>query len=123
MINHGSDRMTPLRGLDAVTPDGLDKPALLTGVEAALRGGVRLVQYRDKARQPAQQADRACELLSLCRKYGALLVVNDDVALARAVDADGVHLGGDDGDLAAARLALGPGKLLGACLLYTSRCV
>lgn len=106
--------MMSLRGLYAITPDGLDKPTLLTGVEAALRGGVRLVQYRDKARRPAEQADRAYALLSLCRRFGARLIVNDDVALACSVDADGVHLGGDDGDLAAARLALGPGKLLGA---------
>lgn len=114
MNHHGCNKTKSLRGLYAVTPDGVEKPALLTGVEAALRGGVRLVQYRDKMRQSEQQVDIAYALLALCRRFGARLIVNDDVALACAVDADGVHLGGDDGDLAAARLALGPGKLLGA---------
>ena len=87
-----------LRGLYAITPDGLDKPTLLTGVEAALRGGVRLVQYRDKARRPAEQADRAYALLTLCRRFGARLIVNDNVALTRSVDRRSLalDLGGDD---------------------------
>lgn len=106
--------MRLLRGLYAITPDGIEKAALLVRVEAALQGGVKLVQYRDKGRKAAQQADIALVLRALCRRFGARLIVNDDVALARAIDADGVHLGSDDGDLVAARLALGSGKLLGA---------
>ncbi|MFZ4536639.1 thiamine phosphate synthase [Propionivibrio sp.] len=102
-----------LRGLYAITPDGLDQNVLLAQVEAALRGGVKLVQYRDKKRGAAQQAEIASALCALCRRFGACFIVNDDLALALSVDADGVHLGADDGDLVAARLALGPGKLLG----------
>jgi thiamine-phosphate pyrophosphorylase len=100
-----------LRGLYAVTPPSLPVSLLIARVEAALQGGVRIVQYREKA---AACAETARALRELCRRHGALFIVNDDLALAQAVDADGVHLGGSDGDLSAARAALGPGKILGA---------
>ena len=103
-----------LRGLYAITPDGLPAKQLLTSVEAALRGGVRLLQYRDKQRSAAEQTVIALDLSAVCRRYEARLIINDDLDLALAVGADGVHLGGSDGDLAAARRALGPDKLLGA---------
>ena len=102
-----------LRGLYAITPDGIEPDELLARVQAALRGGVRVVQYRDKQRDTAQRAEIADAICALCRRYSACFIVNDDLALALAVDADGVHLGADDGDLATARRALGPGKLLG----------
>lgn len=104
----------PLRGLYAITPEGLAAQTLAARVEAVLRGGVRLVQYRDKTSHAAPRREIAGALQALCRRYGARFIVNDDLALALALDADGVHLGGDDGDLAAARRALGPDKLLGA---------
>ncbi|MFB0934857.1 MAG: thiamine phosphate synthase [Propionivibrio sp.] len=107
-------RHSVLRGLYAITPDGLGKDHLIARVEAALRGGAGILQYRDKTSPASRQADVARELRGLCRAFGATLIINDDVALALSVDADGVHLGGDDGDLAAARRQLGPGKLLGA---------
>jgi thiamine-phosphate pyrophosphorylase len=103
-----------LRGLYAITPDNIDSKLLEHRVDAALRGGARIVQYRDKTRGALQQAQIAQALRALCHRHGARLIVNDNLPLAIAVDADGVHLGGADGDLAAARLALGPGKLLGA---------
>ena len=103
-----------LRGLYAITPEGLTQPILLARVEAALAGGVSLVQYRDKLADPQQRAETAAALLALCHRFAARLVVNDDLALAQAIDADGVHLGGDDGDLSVARRRLAPGKLLGA---------
>jgi thiamine-phosphate pyrophosphorylase len=103
-----------LSGLYAITPDGIKREDLLVRVEAALRGGTRLIQYRDKKRNPLQQAKIARELCVLCHRYGARFVVNDNLALALDVDADGLHLGGEDGDLAAARKALGKDKLLGA---------
>ncbi len=105
----------PLRpGLYAVTPDGLETPRLLMLAEAALAAGIPLLQYRDKNGDAARRLEQAAALLALCRRYGARLIINDDVALARQVDADGVHLGGEDGDLAAARALLGPDKLIGA---------
>ena len=104
----------PLRGLYAITPDGLAPATLLEHVEAALAGGVRLVQYRDKSSDAVQRSATATALRALCHRFGARLIINDDLALALAIDADGVHLGSEDGDLVAARQALGPDKLLGA---------
>ena len=102
-----------LRGLYAVTPDDRLTPRLLALVASALAGGVRLVQYRSKLATPALRRAQAAELLRVCRGHGARLIVNDDLALAVEIGADGVHLGRDDGDLAAARAALGAGRLLG----------
>ena len=108
------DSNRSLRGLYAITPDGLPDDVLLTRVEAALRGGVRLLQYRDKQSTASRREDMARGLCALCRRHSTGFIVNDDLALALKVDADGVHLGGSDGDLATARQALGPGRLLGA---------
>ena len=105
---------TRLRGLYAITPGELPGERLIEQVDAALRGGATLVQYRDKQRDVTQQAEIARALRALCRQHGARLIVNDDLQLALAVDADGLHLGGSDGDRTAARRALGAGKLLGA---------
>jgi len=107
-------RRSVLRGLYAITPDGLGEADLMARVEAALKGGTGILQYRDKTSPISRQADVGRKLRALCRTFGALLIINDDVALALSVDADGVHLGTDDGDLAAARRLLGPDKLLGA---------
>ena len=103
-----------LRGLYAITPDGLPGELLMARVDGALRGGVRFLQYRDKQRDARQQTETALALRALCRRYGARLIINDHLQLALDIDADGLHLGASDGDLAAARLALGAGKLLGA---------
>ncbi|MDR2240427.1 MAG: thiamine phosphate synthase [Zoogloeaceae bacterium] len=101
-------------GLYAVTPDLPDTDDLLQRVRAALDGGVRLVQYRNKPALAALRREQAAALLRLCRDHGAQLVVNDDLALTLEIDADGAHLGGEDGSLATARAALGPDKILGA---------
>ena len=106
--------MHSLRGLYAITPGGLADEHLIERVGAALRGGTRVVQYRDKQRDVTQQTEIARHLRALCHRHDARLIVNDNLQLALDVDADGVHLGGTDGDLAAARRALGPTKLLGA---------
>jgi len=102
-----------LRGLYAITPDGLSRDQLIARVDSALNGGARLLQYRSKDGDAPQRAEVARALGALCRKYGAAFIVNDDLELALAVGADGVHLGREDGDLAAARARL-QGKLLGA---------
>ncbi|HEX5804700.1 MAG TPA: thiamine phosphate synthase [Azospira sp.] len=107
--------MTPeLRGLYAITPDAPDETRLLADARAALAGGAALLQLRDKTTDGDRRLRLATALQALCREHGARFIVNDDLTLALAVDADGVHLGADDGDLAAARRALPPGKLLGA---------
>ena len=103
-----------LRGLYVITDRTLagDRP-LPDLVSEALAGGARVVQYRDKTADAARRRAEAADLTALCRHAGALLVVNDDVELALAADADGVHLGRDDAAVAAARARLGPGRLIG----------
>lgn len=103
-----------LRGLYAITPDCASRDQLLTQVEAALAGGCRVLQYRDKLSQPAERVCRARALRELTRRFAACFLINDDLALAVLVDADGVHLGQEDGCLLAARAILGPDKVLGA---------
>ena len=103
-----------LRGLYAITPECADGKRLLADIEAALSGGCRIVQYRDKQSPMPEQVARARALRQITRRFGARLLINDDIALAHLIDADGVHLGKDDGSLAFARAILGPDKILGA---------
>jgi thiamine-phosphate pyrophosphorylase len=106
--------MTKLDGLYAITPDWGDTARLIAVTEAILRGGCRIVQYRNKAASPCHRDEQAVALRGLTHRFDARLIINDDLELAQSVEADGVHLGADDGDLAAARVRLGPGKILGA---------
>lgn len=103
-----------LRGLYAITPECVDRGQLLGQVEAALAGGCRVLQYRDKLSAPVERVRRARALRALTRRFAAHFLINDDLALAVLVEADGLHLGADDGNLVAARAILGPDKLLGA---------
>jgi thiamine-phosphate pyrophosphorylase len=102
------------RGLYALTPDEPDTAALVAAVRAAVAGGAAAVQYRSKRADAALRRVQAAALAALCREARVPLIVNDDLELALEIDAAGVHLGRDDGDLAAARRRLLPGKLLGA---------
>jgi thiamine-phosphate pyrophosphorylase len=104
--------MKRLRGLYGVTPCEESTERLLDLVRLAIEGGASIIQYRNKQASAQQQLWQAQALRSLTRAYNVPLIINDGVALARAVDADGVHLGRDDADIAAARAQL-PGKLLG----------
>ena len=102
-----------ISGLYAITP-ALADPELLAGkVEAALRGGAHVVQYRNKAAGEPLRHEQAVRIAQLCRAAGACFIVNDSIELARRVAADGVHLGKDDEGVGAARALLGPGKLIG----------
>ena len=103
-----------LRGLYAITPESRDRDRLLASVEAALRGGCRFVQYRDKTSAAPERVARAHALRRLTLDFNARLLINDDMALTFLVQADGIHLGRNDGNLAAARAILGPDRLLGA---------
>jgi thiamine-phosphate pyrophosphorylase len=100
-------------GVYAITPGNPDTRWLLTMSEAALKGGVAVVQYREKTGDVALRHEQASELLVLCRQYGVPFIVNDDLRLADLVGADGVHLGRDDGSIREARIVLGPGKMIG----------
>lgn len=103
-----------LRGLYLVTPELADTDALLGAVACVLSARPAIVQYRSKLVDPALRREQASRLLALCRQARIPLVINDDLALALDIGADGAHLGRDDGDLAGARKALGQARILGA---------
>lgn len=102
-----------IEGLYAVTPDITDTDELLRCVRAALQGGARVLQYRNKSAAAALRLQQAQALRQLTREFNAKFIVNDDARLAAQVDADGVHLGGEDGSVAAARTVLGAAKIIG----------
>jgi thiamine-phosphate pyrophosphorylase len=105
----------PLRiqGLYAVTPETADTKLLLQRVEAALDGGARVVQYRQKHADVTLRLAQARALQNLLSARGLPLIINDDLALALESHADGVHLGRTDGEIAAARARLGATRLIG----------
>ncbi len=99
-----------MRGLYLLTrPDG----DLIGIVAAALQGGARMVQYRDKSDDAERRLDEARQLRALCDAAGAGFIVNDDISLAKRCGADGVHLGRDDGSITDARGALGTDAIIG----------
>jgi len=102
-----------LQGLYAVTPDTRDTDLLVAKVEAALAGGAQAIQYRNKTGSVAARREQAQRIAHVCAQRGVLLVINDDAELADAVDADGVHLGRDDGDVASVRAKRGETMLIG----------
>ncbi|AJE22655.1 thiamine phosphate synthase [Azotobacter chroococcum] len=103
-----------LRGLYAITDSQLLAGGkLLPYVEAALEGGARLLQYRDKSDDDARRLREAEALRDLCLRHGAQLIINDDLELATRLGV-GLHLGQQDGSLSAARALLGPRVVIGA---------
>lgn len=86
---------------------------LFDAVAAALKGGCKLVQYRDKSNDHARRSFEAKNLLALCNQYQAQLLINDDVNLAQQVGAHGVHLGQGDTNPVAARIILGNRAIIG----------
>ena len=102
------------RGLYAISDPELIPPRdLALCIDAAITGGATLIQYRDKTASAAQRLERARTILAVCRTRQVPLLINDDIALAAAVGADGVHLGRDDTMLAAARQQLGRHAIIG----------
>ncbi|MCB1802357.1 MAG: thiamine phosphate synthase [Gammaproteobacteria bacterium] len=103
-----------LRGLYAITDEPATQTnALTNAVEAALRGGARIVQYRDKSNDRERRLAEASALRTLTRRHDVPLLINDDVELAAAIGADGVHLGRDDAAIGQARACLPAGSLVG----------
>jgi len=103
-----------IKGLYAVTPDEADTDVLLSKVEAALQGGINVLQYRNKNASHKLRTQQARAILPLCRQYKVPLIINDSVKLCLTLDADGVHIGADDGNLVEIRTRLGADKILGA---------
>ena len=102
-----------LRGLYAVTDSQLLAGKFLSYVEAALDGGVTLLQYRDKSGDETRRLREASELLKLCERYKTRLIINDDAEVAARLGV-GVHLGQTDGSLPDARALLGHKAIVGA---------
>ncbi len=103
-----------IRGLYAVTPDEADTDLLLAKVEAALQGGISMLQYRNKLADHKLQTQQARAILPLCRQYQVPFIINDSVKLCLTLDADGVHIGAEDGNLKEIRTRIGKYKILGA---------
>ncbi|MFS2136046.1 thiamine phosphate synthase [Duganella sp. Dugasp56] len=106
-----------MQGLYLVTPNWDDTDRLLDLSEQALaagRDGIAMLQYRHKEAGPELRLAQATALLALCRRYGVPFIVNDFVELCEQIDADGVHLGGTDAEVAQVRARLGSGKIIGA---------
>lgn len=104
----------PASGVYAITDEHLlTDTALLPSAEQALAGGVRVLQYRRKSGAFCDRVVQAAALKTLCRRYHACLIINDDIDLCQAVEADGVHLGQSDTALMEARYRLGPQAVIG----------
>ena len=102
------------RGLYAITDERPDAPRQLpVCVSEAIAGGASVIQYRNKQGDAQQRRQTAGALLQLCQQHHVPLIINDDVALAASVNADGVHLGKTDASLAQARQQLGPQAIIG----------
>lgn len=102
------------QGLYAISDTTLaGRAGVVAQVAAALAGGVKMVQYRDKSSDPQRRHHEAAALLALCRAHQVPLLINDDIELAAAVGADGVHLGRDDPQLTYARTRLGSSAMIG----------
>ncbi|MBS7597939.1 MULTISPECIES: thiamine phosphate synthase [Pseudomonas] len=102
-----------LRGLYAITDSQLLAGKFLPYVEAALEGGVTLLQYRDKSQDASRRLREAESLAELCARYKTQLIINDDAELAARLGV-GVHLGQTDGPLTPARTLLGRNAIIGS---------
>ena len=103
------------RGLYAVTPETAATDSLVARVRQCLEGGAAMVQYRAKALAPGLALVQARALAAACREHGVAFIVNDDIALAVACGADGVHVGREDASVREARIALPRGIVGASC--------
>ena len=107
-------------GLYAVTDSNLIPAAELAArVAQAIAGGATVIQYREKQLAAAERHRQAAALVELCHRHAVPLLINDDVELAAAVGAAGVHLGRDDAAIHAARDRLGAGAIIGVSCYNT----
>ncbi len=108
-----NSRQFKIAGLYAITPDSVDTELLCQMVEASILGGASIVQYRNKVADHKLRTKQASTLLELCKKHQVPFIINDHVTLCLEINADGVHIGGDDGDIAAIKSRIGEDKILG----------
>jgi thiamine-phosphate pyrophosphorylase len=103
-----------LSGLYAITDEKLIAEDRFDRIiESALQGGTRIIQYRDKSADQQKRLQQARVLRSLCERYQAICIINDDIELASEVNAHGIHLGKDDVSLKQARQMLGKDAIIG----------
>ncbi|HHJ34200.1 MAG TPA: thiamine phosphate synthase [Gammaproteobacteria bacterium] len=103
-----------LKGLYVITDEDLiNEDQFKHIIESALQGGASIIQYRDKSDDQEKRLHQARILRSLCEQYQTLCLINDDIELARAVGADGVHLGKEDASISQARAVLGTNAIIG----------
>lgn len=100
-------------GLYFITDSRLTKKTVIEDVKSAIKGGVKIIQYREKDASKKQMLVEAKEIRKLCQKNGVIFLVNDRIDIALAADADGVHIGQDDARYETARKLLGENKIIG----------
>jgi thiamine-phosphate pyrophosphorylase len=106
---------TNLRGLYVITDTKLiPRDRFIETVEAAVRGGATMVQLREKETPQEEVIRLGRELLAVTRRYGALLIINDHPSVAKAIGADGAHVGREDPPVNETRALLGPEAIIGA---------
>ncbi len=108
-----SHHLSNIRGVYAITPNELDTKLLVSKVVSALKGGVGLLQYRNKAAGKALRLRQATALLAACRTYDVPLIINDHLDICAQIDADGIHLGATDCKPGPVRRPLGADKIIG----------
>ncbi len=103
-----------MKGLYAITgTEHLSSEKMLHKTEEILRAGAKLLQYRNKQADQNARLTEARQLVDICKQFAVPLIINDDIALAMKVDADGVHLGKSDSSIAVARERLGNNAMIG----------
>ncbi len=108
------DNTAKLYGLYVITDQRLiAERKFKLAIESALQGGARIIQYRDKSNDLKKRQQQASLLCTLCEQYQAVSIINDDIELAVAVGANGVHIGQHDVSLSHARERLGAKAIIG----------
>ena len=103
-----------IKGLYAITPDSADLNTLIQKTQLAIEGGAFMVQYRSKIQDRDVKMQQCAAILRLCRDYKIPCIVNDDVDMCRILEADGVHLGEKDNNIAEVRRILGEDAIIGS---------
>jgi thiamine-phosphate pyrophosphorylase len=103
-----------IKGLYAITPDSADLNTLIQKTQLAIEGGAFMVQYRSKIQDIEVKMQQCAAILRLCREYDVPCIVNDDVDMCRTLNADGVHLGEKDDNIAEVRRILGEDAIIGS---------
>ena len=114
MMNWNMRDSSIIKGLYVITPDMADLNTLIHKTKLAIEGGAFMVQYRSKIQDHDVKMQQCAAILRLCREYGVPCIVNDDVAMCLNLEADGVHLGEKDDNIAEIRLILGEDAIIGS---------